>query len=724
MRNLYFILVLFFSSNLVAQPLYQTSGPAGSGGNCYWIYPEGDLVFVAFNDRLYRSTNGGDSYEVVTTLFDADLSTVRCVGRVGDYIVSATNSADRVYRSADDGLTWEPVFEGLPTIMGFPAAVPTDMYTDGSTLILGGTNFFAMSTDEGASFQPLNGVLGSSTFGIDKVNDNWYICTSANETNLPAYPIFRSTDNGATWNALPAAPETDLGIGNPIAQNTTGITEYEGAIYAITESNAGDALQKSEDNGATWEAVGSFIGGKYIRNIDDVLYVTSFQGLDRSFDGGDTWEEVLGPEYFSFGFHGYMVQEGNKLWVATGQGPVIYDLTTGEVTDSAIPSASIPFVVAADGLIVGLQNGEVTVSNDQGQTYDVINLLISEFFFASSVSINSGTIYVYGSTGQSAGIYFSTDGGASWAELGGLPENDSNGSILSYNPLIYGTGEGPDLTFYRSDDDGASWSEATVTVEGDPLENDAVVQNIEQHGDYLFADITDGFGYSTDGGVSWTVRATDTDAPIYGWEGRFIRMYVHPLFQTRSLEASSDDGVTWAPFIEGFPSNFGLHYPNGLTMIDGRVVVQNDPFLGWFEEPGTFYSLGEDDLAYQQESSLGVVMSTVLDISGSSFSDVYVTTLGSGIYTNAAPLSIGKAQQKVESGFLYPNTTESFFQIKGDLDIERVLIFNSTGKLVASEGTFGTNTEQIDISHLPLGLYLVRVESAESIYSGRIVKVN
>ena len=187
---------------------------------------------------------------------------------------------------------------------------------------------------------------------------------------------------------------------------------------------------------------------------------------------------------------------------------------------------------------------------------------------------------------------------------------------------------------------------------------------------------------------------------------------------------SSDDGLTWEPFIEGFPSNFGLHYPNGLTMIDGRVIVQNDPFFGWFEEPGTFYSLGEDDLAYQQEASLGAVMSTVLDISGSSFSDVYVTTLGSGIYTNAAPLSIGESQQKVESVVLYPNPTESFFQFKGDLDVERVLIFNSTGKLVAGEGSFGTNTDQIDISHLPPGLYLVRLESSESIYSGRIVKVN
>ena len=240
----------------------------------------------------------------------------------------------------------------------------------------------------------------------------------------------------------------------------------------------------------------------------------------------------------------------------------------------------------------------------------------------------------------------------------------------------------------------------------------------------LVADITDGFGYSNDGGITWTVRATDTDAPIYGWEGRFIRMYIHPLFQTRSLETSLDDGATWAPFIEGFPSNFGLHYPIGLTMIDGRVIVQNDPFLGRFEEPGTFYSLGEDDLTYQQETSLGAVMSTVLDISGSSLSGVYVTTLGSGIYTNAVPLSIGDSPERIASVVLYPNPTESFFQIKGDLDVERVLIFNSTGKLLASEGSFRNNTSQIDIYHLPPGLYLVRLESSESIYSGRIVKIN
>jgi len=521
MKKICFLLALLFSIHISAQQFYQTTGPAGSGGNCFWIYPEGDLVLVAFNDRLFRSTNGGDSYEVVTSLFDADLSTARFVGRIGDYLVAGVNSADRIYRSADDGVTWEPVFDGLPMQMGFPSAVPTDMFSDGETMVIGGTNFFAKSTDEGASWQPLDGVLGMSVFGIDKINGTWYICTSANESNLPGYPIFRSTDDGVTWNALPAAPETDLGIGNPIAQNTTGFAEYGGAIYAITESNAGDALQKSEDDGVTWQAVGDFIGGKYILNVDDVLYVSSFEGLERSFDGGDTWEVVLGQEYFGFGVHGYMVQEGNKLWVATAQGPVVFDLQSEEVTNSTIPSASVPFVLAAEGLIVGVEQGNVLVSNDFGQSYSTVNGLISPNFFAYSASISQGTIYLFGAVDAlfDYAIYFSTDGGSTWSELNGLPETDSQGTILSFNPLIYGAGMGENLTFYRSDDDGATWVEGTVTLEGDPLIPDAVVQNIEQHGDYLFADITSGFGFSTDGGNTWTVRATDTDAPVYGWEG-------------------------------------------------------------------------------------------------------------------------------------------------------------------------------------------------------------
>mgnify|MGYP006282434359 CR=1 FL=1 len=631
------------------------------------------------------------------------------------------NNEDRVYRSIDEGLTWEPVYEGLPNISGFPSASPTNIHYEDGLLVMGGTNFILKSEDDGETWQPLDGVVGSTTYAIDKTESKWHVCTSANESNLPAYPIFYSEDQGTTWQNYENAPETDPEIGNPIAQTTNALAELNGNLFAATGSNAGDALQKSSDGGLTWEPVGDFIFTNCVRNVDGTLYVTSSEGLYSSQDGGDTWEEILDQTYFGLSVNGYMKQDGDKLWICSSRGPLYLDLNSGEVSDSGIPTGSVSKIFASNGIIAGIQNGIFYLSNDFGQSYNQINELVAEGFLPSNVTIDGNTIYASGSTNSFTewGTYMSNDGGLTWEQMENLPGGNFQGAILSFNPMIFGVGMGEDISFHKSTDGGASWTESDINLIGDPPIPDARVQAINKYGDVIFADITKGYAYSFDDGDSWTMRATDTDAAVYGWESEFIRVYIHPLFQTKSLEHSTDQGETWESFNEGFPNNFGLHYPEGITMADGKVIVQNNPFLGAFNNPGAFYSLSEGADAYEHESELGTVGTAVLDLSGTAMNDLYASANQNGIYTNAAVSAVDEPElfNKVQ---VFPNPTTGQLNLNSKSEIRSVIIYDLSGKVVF-EKSLNLMSAQIQLDPLISGVYLVQARTLEGLFTSKLV---
>jgi hypothetical protein len=67
---------------------------------------------------------------------------------------------------------------------------------------------------------------------------------------------------------------------------------------------------------------------------------------------------------------------------------------------------------------------------------------------------------------------------------------------------------------------------------------------------------------------------------------------------------------------------------------------------------------------------------------------------------------------------IFPNPTTGELFIEG-LEAERVDIFSNTGQLVRSVAQPGN---RLDMSGLPAGMYMLRMESKDSVYSARVVK--
>jgi hypothetical protein len=68
---------------------------------------------------------------------------------------------------------------------------------------------------------------------------------------------------------------------------------------------------------------------------------------------------------------------------------------------------------------------------------------------------------------------------------------------------------------------------------------------------------------------------------------------------------------------------------------------------------------------------------------------------------------------------IYPNPTKGIVQF-GLPQLEQIKVFNTSGKLMMVK-TNQSSSNSLDISSLPNGCYLLRVESGESVYSGKVI---
>ena len=85
------------------------------------------------------------------------------------------------------------------------------------------------------------------------------------------------------------------------------------------------------------------------------------------------------------------------------------------------------------------------------------------------------------------------------------------------------------------------------------------------------------------------------------------------------------------------------------------------------------------------------------------------------------PISIlkGLGTDEIKSDLVvYPNPTSDFLHIKtSKLDIEKVFIFDLSGKLLFSE-----KSKTIDVRNLPSATYIISVKTSETLKSFKFIK--
>ena len=544
------------------------------------IAPDG-----SFGGTLYRSTDAGNAWSEVLPLDGTSVFDIEFAPDGASYI----GTQDSVRRSTDGGISWTLLNVGV----GVNDQVFDVALDPSNPLIIwagiadaaGSQAVNVMrSTDSGATWSnrtpPLAQPISCRGIAVDPSNSNTVIAVFGGD--FGGGQVWTTTDGGDSW--------SDRSAGLP--NNPMQAVAYDGTSLLVGggqrfgSQNVG--LYKSTDVGATWTPLHDNTWPVLV--VDDIavdpndaqiiLVATDGSGVNRTTDGGSSWEIGIGgtgalagrslrfrPDSSTDLFLGtsslavFRSTDGGNHFVQSSNG--ISELNLFSV--DASPLASDELAVAFQGQ----NNGGVLRSVDGGTTWDLESAPPTRYSAARFAP--DGRLYAI-STGPSTvaqeGLYRREDNG-NWTPLGpdqgALFESDLDTVRFSHNNanlILLGGADfgvaGFEGTIWRSTDAGETWTK--VYEVGDfhrvtdiEIVEDGSDQNVVAVWTSESGDNTGGALRSTDGGASWF--DSSTGLPAFFRNPRLCASPTDPQsfvvstslsFQSGGLFRTTDAGATWA----------------------------------------------------------------------------------------------------------------------------------------------------------------------------------
>ena len=473
---------------------------------------------------------------------------------------------------------------------------------------------------------------------------------------------------GLAW-AMQAQTEDDFwtGIDSPVTGVYSLIEDADGNI--ILGTTAG--LYSSSDGGATWNLIG----------LDDIGVLCLYEHIDGALLAGSNFgEHVL-----------YKREAGSTEWRALPVPTIMNGVSMGVTSDNS--------------LLLGTWEG-IYKSTDWDSTWTnvyVDHSLVCEV--TALLKLNNGTMLatVFDHIGMGmGGVFSSTDNGETWNYIGlsnkypvSLAKNSKDeiyvGCIVNYDPDIHERG------FYKSSDYGETWEEflpdhcvQSITVD----DNDVIYVN-------LYCDAWGNpFGiYRWENGEDW-LWGLHAGMPDKRIEKQFLSndgylyafgQYDNQIYRSRkSVYDELDIEVVTCPENGGTAGGSGTYRFGEMARLFAR---ENDgfQFAGWTNQDG-------DTISTEAE---------------------YIHMIARGGQITANFVSIEGLDESAETVFtIWPNPASETVHIEGIKPAE-VQVYNALGQVVKTM----QNTNEIDVSGLAEGVYVLRITDAEgNSYTNKITK--
>ena len=373
------------------------NNPPGFNHWCY--YTEGNLILIGGENEIYRSTDQGNTFTTLQLNINYGLVNVYAVTKIGLAIFAGT-SYDGVYRSTDNGTTWEQANTGMG---------PKDIRaitTGSSSTLIAGSHYSGLyqSTDLGLSWNKnVSGISPGSSI-LTMLNSRYGLIVGTRDG------MYETTNSGLSWTKL-------TGVSDTVNYSSIrGLCEKDGVIYAGTFYQFYSTVYKSADNGATWTHCGN--------------------GL---------------PSDLTFIYR--MVASGNNIVAATDEG-VYYSSDDGSSWHPAnIPATDIQDMAIGGNYIYSIvQSYGIYKSADNGVNWSPSLLLGADF-----VCVAAKDNYAYSGTFFDGAIY-SPNYGSGWYSCSGFPANEA---VFAFGPVdngmvLAGTSVNP-TWIYASTDYGVNF---------------------------------------------------------------------------------------------------------------------------------------------------------------------------------------------------------------------------------------------------------------------------
>jgi len=249
-----------------------------------------NILYVATNDAVYKSRDGGESWEkfpnfsarrVTTVVIDPQLPATVYAGTMGD----------AVYKSPDGGQHWLPHNVGLKEHVSFVNQFV--FHPALSEIIYAATTVGAFYTkDGGREWQErMNGMKEVHIVTAIAINPKDPTVLYGGTTG----GIYRSDDSATTWKKINNGliPESELMASMALGVNAIEIDRGNpDVVFAGTTKG----LYRTRTKGESWDRIGQSITEPFISSIvlhpndSSVMYIGGPGGVWKSADGGNTWQ--------------------------------------------------------------------------------------------------------------------------------------------------------------------------------------------------------------------------------------------------------------------------------------------------------------------------------------------------------------------------------------------------------------------------------------------------
>jgi photosystem II stability/assembly factor-like uncharacterized protein len=277
-----------------------------------YILSDGNIYAGAAGGGIYRSTDNGESWQQVgvTSAYVKNLKVSPANGTLFASVVGMS-------RSANGGLTWEPINNGISQRDVLSSEIKNIAIKSDGTIFIGfadnwPTTFVYRSTDNGDSWVRVdNFPTGININGLTVGPYGEIIATASGYHAL----CQKSTDDGVTWKDIKYGQ--DISCGKVVFNSAGDLFSAGDGVWRLSKNDSvwmklrdggiwtffcssNDYLfteaNRSTDNGLTWTnmPIGN-VAYSYTENSLGHLFAGTFNfgsGVKRSTDFGETWESI------------------------------------------------------------------------------------------------------------------------------------------------------------------------------------------------------------------------------------------------------------------------------------------------------------------------------------------------------------------------------------------------------------------------------------------------
>ena len=475
----------------------------------------------------------------------------------------SVGAAGAIIRSTDGARSWQQ--SRSPESAADLRAVLYDS-GHGAWLAAGAAGTLLRSTDGGATWSKLATGVENDLQSLARESRSGALLVGAADAMLG-----RSTDGGATWRF------TRLDMPEPLTP-VIGFLECAGRV--IARSALGRVLV-SADRGETWRVLDTGSRGYFTDGFCDgasrtILLSSHLGNVSRSRDGGETWESVELQKGDNKKFLSALriVPGSGVLVLGAHHGAAFRSADGGATWQPAVTShtASMESLLVVGKRLVGFGNGGFLVSSeDAGQSWRVLSPPL-ENVMREILALPDSRGFV--ASGELGTILHSKDGGASWREVPvDYPNVNTppNLRALAFDPQSGAlVAAGPPGTILRSDSSGASWQLAHWT----PLEaEEAFPWMLVDSGRarMLVIEARGSFYRSTDLGRAWQKERVEADREF--WQGALRRRdgWMLVAGQRGVAATSADGGESWSLRDTGSQADlYGSYVDDEVALLLGR----------------------------------------------------------------------------------------------------------------------------------------------------------